>query len=277
MLASYAQVNRGAFHMKAVQQRERTGPGTVAKALSLLDLVASYERPVRFTALLKASALPKATLHRLLQTLTEQRLLVYNEEMQTYGLGSRLVSLAHTAWQQFSLAPLARPYIDALAETIGETIHLAQLDNGHVLYLDKRSAGQPIAMYSQTGKIAPAYCTGVGKAMLAFLPGPAIDRAITQQSFERFTAATLVSPEALEADLRLTAQRGYAIDNQEHEEGIICIAVPILGSMGRLFGAISITGSTARLALSDLEAHLPTLLAAAEQIGKDAQIWQAPS
>ncbi len=113
--------------------------------------------------------------------------------------------------------------------------------------------------------------------MLAFLPAPAIDRAIGQQAFERFTAATLISPEQLKADLRLTAQRGYAIDNQEHEDGIICIAVPILGPMGKLFGAVSVTGSIARLALSDLEAHLPTLLAAAEQIGKDAQIWQAPS
>jgi hypothetical protein len=94
-------------------------------------------------------------------------MLSYDPERQTYAPGLRLVRLAHAAWQASSLAPIARPYLDELSRATGETVHLAQLDGGQVLYVDKRNAADPVEMYSQAGKVGPAYCTGVGKAMLA--------------------------------------------------------------------------------------------------------------
>ena len=144
-----------------------SGDGTVGKAMDVLDQVASFGRPVRFAALLSVSPYPKATLYRFLQTLTRQRLLEYDSEQQTYAVGLRLVRLAHAAWSQSSLAPLARAHLDRLSGAVGLTVHLAQLDNGQVLYVDKRNATQPVDMFSQAGKVGPAYCTGVGKAMLA--------------------------------------------------------------------------------------------------------------
>jgi DNA-binding IclR family transcriptional regulator len=140
------------------------------KALTVLDAVAEHGRPVRFTELLEDSPFPKATLYRFVQTLTAQGMLSYDPERQTYAPGLRLVRLAHAAWQASSLAPIARPYLDDLSRATGETVHLAQLDGGQVLYVDKRNATDPVEMYSQAGKVGPAYCTGVGKAMLAYLP-----------------------------------------------------------------------------------------------------------
>jgi hypothetical protein len=99
-----------------------------------------------------------------------QGMLSFDPERQTYTPGLRLVRLAHAAWQASSLAPIARPHLDDLSRTTGETVHLAQLDGGQVLYVDKRNAADPVEMYSQAGKVGPAYCTGVGKAMLAHLP-----------------------------------------------------------------------------------------------------------
>ncbi len=139
-----------------------SGDGTVGKALDVLDQVAAFERPVRFGELQDNSAYPKATLYRFLQTLTNQGMLSYNSDRQTYSLGMRLVRLAHAAWTTSSLAPIARPFLDALSAEIGETVHLAQLDASQVLYVDKRNARQPVEMYSQAGKLGPAYCTGVG-------------------------------------------------------------------------------------------------------------------
>ena len=133
-----------------------SGDGTVGKAMDVLDQVASFGRPVRFAALLSVSPYPKATLYRFLQTLTRQRLLEYDSEQQTYAVG-----------RQSSRAPLARAHLDRLSGAVGLTVHLAQLDNGQVLYVDKRNATQPVDMFSQAGKVGPAYCTGVGKAMLA--------------------------------------------------------------------------------------------------------------
>ncbi|MEO9649972.1 MAG: IclR family transcriptional regulator [Roseobacter sp.] len=253
-----------------------TNDGTVGKALDVLDHVARYGRPVRFGVLLAQSTFPKATLYRLLQTLTNQNMLDYDSETQTYRLGMRLVRLAHGAWMQSSLAPIARPYLDQLSAQVGHTVHLAQLDNAQVLYVDKRNAAQPIEMFSDAGKVGPAYCTGVGKAMLAFLSPKEQKRAIKQQSFHRFTEHTYVSEETLCAELQAIEARGYAFDREEHEPGIICIAQPILSSMGKVLGALSITGSTLGISLEQLEMLVPRLTETATAIAADAQDWRFP-
>ena len=89
-----------------------------------------------------------------------------------------VLRLAHAAWATSSLAPIARPYLDELSAETGETIHLAQMDGGQVLYVDKRNATKPVEMFAQAGKVGPAYCTGVGKAMLAFMPPEAVAAAV---------------------------------------------------------------------------------------------------
>lgn len=253
-----------------------SGDGTVGKALAVLDQVAAYGRPVRFSELLADSAFPKATLYRFVQTLTNQGMLSFDPERQTYALGIRLVRLAHAAWEQSSLAPLARPHLDALSAKLGETVHLAQLDHAQVLYVDKRNAAKPVEMFSQAGKVGPAYCTGVGKAMLAFLPEESLAPIIAQQSFHGFTPQTHTSADSLRADLAECRARGYALDREEHEPGIICLALPILSGSGRVLGALSITSTTARMALGDLEAIAPLIRDTAARIAADAETWRFP-
>ncbi|MFN4010003.1 MAG: IclR family transcriptional regulator [Pannonibacter sp.] len=255
---------------------EEKGDGTVGKALDVLDMVARHGRPVRFTELLGQGGYPKATLYRFLQTLTNQGMLAYDPEAQVYSLGVRLVRLAHAAWTQSSLAPIARPWLDRLSEELGETLHLAQLDQGQVLYVDKRNAARPVDMFSQAGKVGPAYCTGVGKAMLAFLPEDRLEQALARQSFHAFTPATLASRAALVGELKMIRKRGYAFDLEEHEPGIICVAAPILSASGRAIGAMSITSTTQRNSLEDLETVAPRLCEVAAAIAADAQAWRFP-
>lgn len=250
--------------------------GTVGKALDVLDMVASHGRPVRFSDLLEKAPYPKATLYRFLQTLTNQGMLAHDPETGTYAPGVRLVRLAHAAWAQSSLAPIARPHVDSLAAETGETIHLAQLDGGQVLYVDKRNAATPVEMFAQAGKVGPAYCTGVGKAMMAFLPEDQLKAALTRQSFHRHTEHTLASPEALLAELAAIRARGHAFDREEHEPGIICCAVPILSRSGRVLGAISLTSTTGRTTLDALEKRAPRIKDCAAQIAADAESWRFP-
>ncbi|GAB4382427.1 IclR family transcriptional regulator [Albidovulum sp.] len=252
------------------------GDGTVGKALEVLDHVAALGRPVRFAELLEHSRFPKATLYRFVQTLTSQRMLSYDPERQTYALGVRLVRLAHAAWAQSSLAPIARPHLDALSAAVGETVHLAQLDGAHVLYVDKRNAARPVQMFSEAGKVGPAYCTGVGKAMLAHLPEAELERILPQQSFHRFTANTLGDAQALRAELAAIRARGHAFDREEHEPGIICVAVPVLGATGRVLGGLSLTGTTERTSLDELARRVPDLRRTAERIAAEAECWRFP-
>ena len=257
-------------------QGREASDGTVGRTLAVLDLVAGFGRPVRFAEILPVAGLPKATLYRFLQALTHQDMLAFDDDRQTYAPGMRLVRLAHSAWVQSSLAPLAREVLDELAETLGQTVHLAQLDNGAVLYVDKRNARQPVEMFSQSGKVGPAYCTGVGKAMLAHLPEDRLAAAIDRQSFYAHTPNTLTTPDALRAELALIRQRGYALDNEEHETGIACIAAPILSGAGRVLGAISVTTTTASTSREQLLALAGPVTDAAARIAATAEAWRFP-
>ncbi|MCV6823516.1 MULTISPECIES: IclR family transcriptional regulator [Halocynthiibacter] len=254
-----------------------SGEGTIAKACAVLDQVAAFQRPVRYSELLENSPFPKATLYRILQSLSNQGMLTYNKDAQTYSMGVRLVRLAHSAWTQASLAPIARPHIDKLAEKVHETIHLAQLDNGQVLFVDKRQSNGSFDTLARAGRVAPSYCTGVGKAMLAFMSEDRRERALKQQSFMAYTPSTHILAATLNKELKQVQSEGVAFDREEHEQGIISIAAPILAANDTVIGAISIATSTSRRSLDDLEQLKPVLKQTAAQISTEASNWQFPS
>ena len=251
--------------------------GTVGKALAILDFVAGFERPVRFSELLSQSQYPKATLYRFLKVLTGQNMLTHNADSGTYSLGIRLVSLAHAAWKNASLAPIAKEYTEALAIETGETVHLAQFDNGQVIFVDKVKLNTRIETMAQAGMVAPAYCTGVGKAMLAFMAPERLELVLQQQSFFSYTPNTKRSAQCVKTELKAIRKDGVAYDREEHEEGIISIAAPILSSNGGVIGAVSIATSTTRQSLATLDGFRPALSGAARKIGEVATTWQFPA
>lgn len=253
------------------------GGGTVGKALEVLDQVAAWERPIRFSEILEGSRFPKATLYRLVQSLTDQGMLRFDPTNQTYGPGLRLVRLAHAAWLQSSLAPIAKPHIDWLAEQAGEAIHLAQIDHGHVIFVDKRKKTNMFDTLAQTGRVAPSYCTGVGKAILAFLPDEGREDALRMQAFVPYTPHTHKSCKTLLPELEEIRRDGIAFDREEHEEGIISVAAPILRTGTEVVGAISIATSTSRRSLDELRGLSPILRDTASRIATEIEPWHFPN
>jgi DNA-binding IclR family transcriptional regulator len=250
----------------------REGEGSLQKALLLLDHIAIAGRPMRFVDLLNETPFPKATLHRLLKTLVDEGMLAFDPMAREYALGMRVMRLAHAAWRVSSLTSAAKAALDALSARTGETLHLATLDGCQVLYLDKRSAVRVVSMYSSAGKVAPAYCTGVGKAMLSALGETQLETALSKQALSAFTANTITDPRSLREELVKIRRQGYAIDNEEHEPGIICVAKPILSSRNELFGGLSITGSTHYIDLERLAGFLPDLATAVAAIAENAEV-----
>jgi IclR family KDG regulon transcriptional repressor len=145
-----------------------------------------------------------------------------------------------------------------------------------VIYVDKRNAAEPVQMYSQSGKVGPAYCTGVGKVMLAYLQEPALAEVLNQQSYHRFTDTTHTTPESLRAELSDIRANGYGFDREEHEPGIICVALPILTETNRVLGALSVTSTTTRTNLAGLESLVDSIRATAQAISKEAASWHFP-
>lgn len=253
-----------------------SGDGTVAKAIEVLDIVVGFGREVRFSELVEVSPYPKATLHRFLQTLTNQGMLAHDDERQIYMPGLHLMRLGHAAAAQSSLAPLAAPFLDALVEDVETTVHLAQMERGQVVFVDKRRGKAQFETLAQPGGLAPAHCTGVGKVMLAFMDPARREAALLRQRYERFTAATHAGPDTLLPELERIRRDGLAFDREEHEEGILSMAAPILGSGNRVIGAVSIVTSVYRLPMEQLEKLRPALLRTAIQIGKKASVGAYP-
>lgn len=253
-----------------------SGDGTVGKALEILDSVAQFDHGARFSDLQEICDFPKATLYRFLQILTNQGMLHYDEESRSYRVGLRLVRMAHKAWQQSSLAPIAAKILSDLADEAKETIHLAQMEAGQVLFIDKYRTSSRFDTLAQAGRIAPAHCTGVGKAILAHLNPRRFEEAMSQQNFAPLTAATHQSAESLIAELEVIRAEGVAFDREEHEQGIISIAAPIITETGGVLGAVSIATTTTRHSLDSLLAFKPPLITATNEIGQAASAWQFP-
>ena len=249
--------------------------GTIGKALQVLERVAEKGRPVRFAELLSEGGFPKATLYRLLQTLVSQGMLEHDPETGAYGLGLRLVRLAHGAWASASLAPLARKHIESLAAKTGKVVHLAQIESGQVLYVDKIGRPGGADMFSATGRVGPAYCTGVGKAMLAHLSDRDRQAALDRQSFHRFTPFTL-DREALEAEMPEIRAEGVAWDREEHEAGIVCLAARQDRRGGRVLGAASITSTLAEGGLEGLMTYRQDIIAMVRAIAEETHAWRFP-
>jgi DNA-binding IclR family transcriptional regulator len=251
--------------------------GTVGKALLMLDIIADAGQSLRFNNILTLSPFPKATTYRLLQSMTSQAMLSYDAESQKYSLGMRLVRLAHNAWKQASLGPIAAPYLNELASEVGETIHLAQIENGQVLFIDKRHTSQRFETLAQAGRIAPAHCTGVGKVMLAYMQPERQDYALQRQTYIKFTNTTITDKQALLDELAIIKREGVAYDKEEHESGIISIAAPILTSSGQVIGAISIATSTSRHSVEDLKQYKDLLDATTQALSAEAELYLHPT
>lgn len=255
----------------------RDTEGSFGKILKLLDYIAAAGHPLRFSDIQTGTGLAKGTLHRLLKLLLEEDMLAYDEVARGYSVGFRTMRLAHAAWRVSSLTGAALEALDRLSRETHETLHLAALDSYQVLYLDKRQALRAVSMFSSAGKVGPAYCTGVGKAMLSALSADRLAKALEVQTFKRYTANTLTTQDALLDEIATIRGCGYAIDNEEHEPGIICIAKPIVTTDGELFGGLSITGSTHVLTIDRLKGFLPLLEKAASDIAERATIMRVPT
>ncbi|WP_421905001.1 IclR family transcriptional regulator [Mameliella sp.] len=255
---------------------EKEGAGTVGKALGVLDIVAQIGRPARASDIQALSDLPKGTVYRFLQSLTEQNMLSYDPDLRVYSMGVRLVRLAQVAWRNFQIGPVAQPHLSALARKIGLAVYLSKLDGGQCVSLERGTPDVRAGLFQDVDRVYPAYCTAVGKAMLASLSEESLAAALNQQSFHPLTESTITDAETLRADLATTRSRGYAIENGEHVRGIIAVGVPILTPGGRIFGGLAVHVPDRRTDLEQLILHVGDLQDTAADIARDAADWSFP-
>ena len=172
------------------------------------------------------------------------------------------------AQAELEIRRIAAPCMKQLHIELDETVHLTVLEGNEVLYVDCLESSKRLRTYSVIGVKAPLYCTSVGKAILAFLGDDEIEQMLCITTFEKFTENTIIDKTFLKDELRTIAQRGYAVDNMEHEEGLRCIGAPIRNRMGHVFAAISVSGPSQRITLGNVSEIGKVVMAQAEKISE---------
>ncbi|MGI9401570.1 MAG: IclR family transcriptional regulator [Rhizobiaceae bacterium] len=250
------------------QTAKRRETGTLGKAMAVLDVIASSEKPIRFTEILDRCDQPRGTLHRQLGNLVEEGLLTINSD-HTYAPGLTLLRFASKAWAGNHFRIVAEPHMQALHAATGETVHLGMLSGTKVIYVDKVEGSQSVRMYSQIGNVSPVYCTGIGKAAISTLPPEDLQELVRQIDFHKFTKNTLHGPKALLAEIDQVKQSGIAFDREEHEVGIHCVSAPIKPIKGETHAGISVTGPVYRVSKETLEGWADQVRKTAQNIEED--------
>ncbi|OLT18739.1 IclR family transcriptional regulator [Pseudonocardia sp. CNS-139] len=216
----------------------------LGRAFTLLGAFRPGEAEVTLAELTRRSGVPKPTAHRLLGELEEWGAVERNG--RGYRLGLRLFELGQLVPRQRELQETAAPFLADLFEATRETVHLAVPDGVEVVYVQKLPASSAPEIPSRQGGRMPAYCTGLGKALLAFGP-PARLQAVLDAGLVRRTPRTVVAPGLLSAELAEIRRRGLAEEHEESAVGIACVAAPVFGPGGDAVAALSITGWSNRL------------------------------
>jgi DNA-binding IclR family transcriptional regulator len=241
---------------------------TLDRALQVLEVLCDADGDLALGEISQAVGLNKSTVYRILQSLIRHRLTDQDPNTRKYRVGLKLFELAHRVTNKIELRAQALPELKELSRRTNETVHLAVLDDGDVVYIDKQETQRTIRMYSAIGKRGPAHCTGVGKVLLASLSDEELERTVARKGLRRFTERTITSLPDLKQHLAKVRAQGYAIDDAEHEPEIRCVACPIRDHAGRVIAAVSLTIPAMRVSRSEIEAMAPLVREYADRISR---------
>jgi IclR family KDG regulon transcriptional repressor len=254
---------------KAAGREEARGKGerlsSVATAIRLLKAFSEDEVEIGISALARRLSLAKSTVHRLAVTLVSEGLLEQDRENGKYQLGIALFRLGALVRRRMEVSSQARPHLYELRERINESVHLAILDGSEIMYVYNLESTHAIRMRSDIGVRKPAYCTAEGQAILAFQADDIVARVIAAGLSPR-TAKTITGADRFLKALAAIRQRGCAIEDEESELGMVCIAAPIRDDAGAVVAAVGVAGPVTRLSKKAIAASVPHVIATADQV-----------
>ncbi len=241
----------------------------VDRTLNLLKLLADG-KPRTLTEISREISINSSTVFRILATLSSHNFIHKNDNTGEYKLGFSCLEMAGAFFRSIDIRQQALPELEEIRDLTSETVHLGVLDQMEVVYLEKLQGLHAIGlMSSRVGGRSPAQCTGLGKAMLAYQDQENVRVYFEENGMKEYTKKTITDVDALIDHLDQIRDQGYAIDDEEHENGVHCVAVPIFDFSGSVVAAISISGPSERLApISQSQTLLDRIQKAGVEISK---------
>lgn len=227
---------------------------SLTRALSILDALAQNNEGLTLTALARTVELPLSTAHRLLTTLQHRRFARFDPLTMSWQIGVQSFIVGNAFARARDIVLIARPHMRRLMEQSGETVNLYVMTDGEAICMAQIESRQMMRAISRPGGRVNVHNSAAGKAMLAHLPEEDLVRIVRQHGLPRLTDRTLVTLEALRADLQEIRSRGFAIDDEEYAVGLRCVAATVLDEHGTPLASVSLSGPTARILDARLDA-----------------------
>ena len=248
-------------------RRSRRSVQSVDRALDLLEALAGSDGEVSITALALRTKLHVSTVHRLLATLLRRGYVRQNPDTSRYYAGAKVSTLAEGRSRYNELRLAARPLLQSLVEATRETANLSVLDDTMAVYIETCASPQVVRLFTVVGNRVPLHATGAGKALLASLPQIRRDSLLDKTELKALTGKTLVDRASLARALDEARERGYALDDEEYDEGVRCVAVAV-GPIGAPIAALSISGPASRLSKQRCVEFVPQMRRAAGELSE---------
>jgi DNA-binding IclR family transcriptional regulator len=226
---------------------ERTTHRSLERGLRILEAVASNDGTTTLAEMVRRTGLHRSTAHHLLQTLVDLDYLHQDPGTRRYELSAKLFRLTRRTWTPEQLGEIAQPFLAGLTARTGEGSSLAAYRDGIVTIVAKCDPDGPVRVIQNLGSQRPIHATAVGKAIVAWLPQPVLGGVLRRVRFDRYTPKTITSRSGLDAELRRIQAAGFAIDDEEHMEGIRCVAAPVFGYTGQVLGSLCALGPKSRM------------------------------
>lgn len=223
---------------------------TIERVALILDMVGKSPQGVGIKDVSTSLHLPKGTVHRILSSLAQYGFIRQDAKTKNYFLGLKLMDLGSLLAGQLDLRKVAEPILRELSEKTRETVHMVIMDRNEVVYIDKIERQVDtggLKMASRVGSRNPVHSCAVGKALLSHMPEGVVDEILREKGLPQRTANTITDPRQFKDHLRLVQKQGYAVDNEENEQGIRCLAAPIFDEKGSPVAAISISAPAFRV------------------------------
>lgn len=244
---------------RLMKQISKTLNHSVAKAFGLLDHFTVLQPSWGVRELAQHTGQNKSTIYRMLATLESLGVLRKDLETERYELGLKLFELGHRVQLQRALVHQTHPALREVADNIAETVHLGILRSERVFMIDKVESPKGLKLNSTIGAYSPVHCTSLGKVLLAYQQPARQKQLLANIDFQAYTPNTLSSKSDLQEHLKLVQQQAYALDREEFELGLICLAVPVFNQQRELVAALSAAGPANRFREQALEDYLRIL------------------
>jgi IclR family pca regulon transcriptional regulator len=238
---------------------------SLARGLAVLQAFSDSRKPQTIANISQKTGIPRAAVRRCLHTLRE--LGYVDAELNNFSLRPKVLTLGYSYLSSTPLTVSAQPYLNSISRALNESSSLAVLDEGEVLYVARAATSRVMSVALNTGSRLPAYCTSLGRVMLAYLPPKELDQYLATTRLRPMTENTVVNQKRLRDILAGVRQAGYAINDEELELGLRSIAVPVRGASGTVLAALNVGAQASRVSVRQLETEfLPVLLRGAQEL-----------